>query len=264
MLSSIPGKVLMNGRCATDPFDQAVNVCQSCYGEFCGDCLLQVKGQRHPVCKECAIIASGVRPGARPAVRGDRKTVKRRRKALAEQQRDVAVFHYFDEEPKAESPVDEPIESMLATPPIEEPATGGPEAEAEAGFDAAYDRVETSVAGAAPSGVSAMEQLQSLRGQHPTGAAPTSNLAALKGLASVQPAEPEPMVAESQLPMPSLDLDPFTLKPIAAAPNDETPPAGQPASWTTKSLADIEEQTSASSSAEDGSEQPENGLFHSN
>ncbi len=88
----------MNGRCETDPFDQAVNVCPSCYGEFCPQCLVKTRGRKHPLCRECAIVASGVRSGAKPVPRGDRKTAKKRRTAL--QKAPVAEsFRYFDAEP---------------------------------------------------------------------------------------------------------------------------------------------------------------------
>ena len=77
-------KVSMNGRCENDPFDQARNVCGLCYGEFCPNCLLDVKGRKHPLCKECAVISSGIRGGSKQAIRGPKRTADARRKALAE------------------------------------------------------------------------------------------------------------------------------------------------------------------------------------
>ena len=74
----------MNGRCENDPFDQARNVCGLCYGEFCPTCLVDVKGRKHPLCRECAIAASGVRAGAKPVNRGPKRTAAARRKALQE------------------------------------------------------------------------------------------------------------------------------------------------------------------------------------
>ena len=88
----------MNGRCETDPLDRAVDVCNSCYGEFCAACLARPKGHRHPVCTECTLIASGVRGKAQPQNKGSRRTAKKRREALKEQRstEDEKVFAYFD------------------------------------------------------------------------------------------------------------------------------------------------------------------------
>ena len=88
-------KDLMNGRCETDPFDQARNVCGLCYGEFCLSCLVNVKGRKHPLCKECAIIASGIRAGAKPTMRGPKRTAPARRKALLEAPVQDS-FQFFD------------------------------------------------------------------------------------------------------------------------------------------------------------------------
>jgi hypothetical protein len=86
----------MYGRCETDPFDQAVDVCGSCYGEFCAACLVKTKGRKDPVCKECTIIASGVRPGAKPLIRGAKKTAAARRRTLRETPPAPPPFEYFD------------------------------------------------------------------------------------------------------------------------------------------------------------------------
>lgn len=75
-------KVSMNGRCETDPFDRAVDVCRVCYGEFCWSCLVEMKGRQQPTCRECALIVGGLRPKAKPRIRGSKKTVKARREAL--------------------------------------------------------------------------------------------------------------------------------------------------------------------------------------
>ncbi|MEL6981429.1 MAG: hypothetical protein AAFO29_03290 [Actinomycetota bacterium] len=112
----------MYGRCETDPFDQATDVCDSCYGEFCAGCMVTTKGRKHPICKECTIIVSGVRPGAKPLLRGSKKTANKRRKALKEAPQAARAFEYFDEDGSSEAtnpsaPLDtEPIE-----PPVEEP-----------------------------------------------------------------------------------------------------------------------------------------------
>ncbi len=88
----------MNGRCETDPFDQARNVCGLCYGEFCLGCLMDVKGRKYPLCRGCAIIASGVRAGAKPALRGPKRTAAARRTALQEAPIQVS-FQFFDAAP---------------------------------------------------------------------------------------------------------------------------------------------------------------------
>lgn len=84
----------MNGRCETDPFDQAINVCGMCYGEFCQSCLVMVRGRKHPLCKECAIVSAGLRAGGKAAVRGSRKTANARRQALAEAPRQDSFQFY--------------------------------------------------------------------------------------------------------------------------------------------------------------------------
>lgn len=89
----------MNGRCETDPLDGAVDVCDSCYGEYCDNCLVRPKGRRHPVCTDCALIASGVRGNAKPKLIGSKRTAKKRREALSAQPDDPStVFQYFDSE----------------------------------------------------------------------------------------------------------------------------------------------------------------------
>ncbi len=87
----------MYGRCETDPFDQAIDVCDSCYGEFCESCLVTTKARKHPICKECALISSGIRPGAKPLLRGSKRTAAERRKGLREAPIEVRSFAYFDD-----------------------------------------------------------------------------------------------------------------------------------------------------------------------
>ena len=87
----------MNGRCESDPFDQAIDVCPSCYGEFCSQCLVETKVRKHPLCRECALIVSGLRGGGKPVVRGDKKSADQRRAAL-KQKPVTKAFEYFDVE----------------------------------------------------------------------------------------------------------------------------------------------------------------------
>ena len=88
----------MNGRCETDPLDKAVDVCDRCYGEFCDSHLLHPKGRKHPLCSECALMASGVRGSSKVVYRGARKTAKKRRKELQEatESAEAHVFEFFD------------------------------------------------------------------------------------------------------------------------------------------------------------------------
>ena len=89
----------MNGRCETDPFDRAVDVCRMCHGEFCWTCLVETKGNEHPLCRDCALIVGGLRPKTKPKIRGDKKTAKARRKQLRQardQPRSATGFTYFD------------------------------------------------------------------------------------------------------------------------------------------------------------------------
>lgn len=90
----------MNGRCETDPFDRAVDVCRICFGEYCWTCLVEPKGRQQPMCRECALIVGGLRPKAKPRVCGSKKTVKARRAALKESReaprQHGASFTFFD------------------------------------------------------------------------------------------------------------------------------------------------------------------------
>ncbi len=86
----------MNGRCETNPLDQAINVCGTCYGDFCDACLVTLKGRKHPTCKECALIVSGVKGSAKPEIRGSRRTAKERREAYKSLPPEEKVFEYFD------------------------------------------------------------------------------------------------------------------------------------------------------------------------
>ena len=113
----------MNGRCETDPFDQAIDVCGSCYGEFCRNCLVTTKRRKRPMCKDCAIVASGVRTGAKPTIRGDKKTADERRSAL-QSAPEQESFQYFDEAPLVADPpaIDHPeVETEEADPVPAEP-----------------------------------------------------------------------------------------------------------------------------------------------
>lgn len=121
----------MNGRCETDPFDQAINVCGLCYGEFCQSCLVSVRGRKHPLCKDCAILSAGLRAGAKPASRGSRKTAKARRQALAEAPRQEG-FQYFEPKPPAGRPTAGSDESASTETPERRSDDKAPAAEPDA------------------------------------------------------------------------------------------------------------------------------------
>lgn len=94
----------MNGRCETNPLDQATNVCGTCYGDFCDACLVTLKGRKNPTCKDCAIIASGVRGSAKPELRGSRSTAAERRRAYQAVPSEEKVFEYFDTSTEVKEP----------------------------------------------------------------------------------------------------------------------------------------------------------------
>jgi hypothetical protein len=75
----------MEGRCERHLFDQAIDLCERCGAEFCGDCLVYSFGpKKPPYCLPCAVEQAGVRKGAiRPAVsRRDRKRLVHEREKL--------------------------------------------------------------------------------------------------------------------------------------------------------------------------------------
>lgn len=76
----------MDGRCERHLFDQAVDLCGRCGGEYCPDCLVYSFGpSKPPFCLPCAVEAAGVRQGAgfrAPGGRKERKELRRRREAF--------------------------------------------------------------------------------------------------------------------------------------------------------------------------------------
>lgn len=114
----------MNGRCENHHLERAIDVCDKCYGEFCGDCLQHPKSRRLPWCTDCALIASGVRPRGQLQLRGARGTAKKRRRALREQDTSSPTgFNYFDivsrdrkGEPIDDKPEAEPVAAAADEP----------------------------------------------------------------------------------------------------------------------------------------------------
>lgn len=76
----------ITGLCRDHTFETAEEVCRRCGMEFCEMCVLYPKGAGKPLCKECAMIAGGVRNHAsRPEM--PKRDLKRKVKAFAEKRR---------------------------------------------------------------------------------------------------------------------------------------------------------------------------------
>ncbi len=114
----------MNGHCDFHTFERAVDVCGLCFGDLCHNCALPMKGRKDTVCKECTLAVSGVRGSAKPKPRGDRRTVKQRRKEYAEAEPAEDFFQYFD--------TDLPDDVLY-------PAVDAPSGDADGGGDDATD-----------------------------------------------------------------------------------------------------------------------------
>jgi len=103
----------MNGRCASDPLDQAIDVCDVCYEEFCQSCLVTIRGRKHPLCRECALSVAGIKGRTRRKRRGSRRTAKRRRQQLADAARDRnPSFAFFNDPPATDTDNDEGPDSL--------------------------------------------------------------------------------------------------------------------------------------------------------
>lgn len=224
----------MYGRCETDPFDQAIDVCDSCYGEFCASCLVTTKSRKHPICKECALIESGIRPGAKPLLRGSKRTAAERRRSLRDAPTTPRNFSYFDDGESASdgeagaipaallgvdrdsAAADEPTteldgddRSSTGAGPAEHP-DGGPESTDPTGPDPVGD-------GSVGSDADSEER------RHPF----------LPNSALVEPAVTEPAPAPAPAPTGMAALAehagrPTTPEPIDAVSIDEPPPWASP------------------------------------
>lgn len=73
--------------CMKHLFERAERFCGHCGNMFCDDCLVQPFKNKAPLCKECAMVAAGIRSvgKSRPAM--TRKDIKSRQKELAKSQR---------------------------------------------------------------------------------------------------------------------------------------------------------------------------------
>ncbi|MEM7142970.1 MAG: hypothetical protein AAF548_18240 [Actinomycetota bacterium] len=69
------------GLCQHHTFESSQDVCRRCGGEYCEMCLVFPFGNARPLCKECAMVAGGVRNHAtRPEMA--KRDVKRKVKAF--------------------------------------------------------------------------------------------------------------------------------------------------------------------------------------
>ena len=74
-------------RCMTHLFEKGDRICGHCGNLFCADCLVQPFPKKPPLCKNCAIIASGIRShGLRQPARS-RKEIKAMYKAQEQAER---------------------------------------------------------------------------------------------------------------------------------------------------------------------------------
>jgi hypothetical protein len=83
----------LTGLCRDHSFETAENLCRRCGLEYCELCMVYPFGAKKPLCKECAMVAGGVRShAARPEM--PKRDVKRRVKqweARADKKRSVAA-----------------------------------------------------------------------------------------------------------------------------------------------------------------------------
>ena len=79
----------ITGLCEDHSFESAEEVCRRCGGEFCELCLVYPFGAAKPMCKECAMVAGGVRShSSRLEMKG--REVKRKIKAFEQRRRRTA------------------------------------------------------------------------------------------------------------------------------------------------------------------------------
>ncbi|MDH5519216.1 MAG: hypothetical protein OEZ14_01665, partial [Acidimicrobiia bacterium] len=91
------------------------------------------------VCKDCALTVSGVRGSGKPEVRGDRRTVKSRRKAYAATEQPEDFFQFFDAGLPADALVAGPPPPPVSKSDREKAAAESSSAESADGSSAAAD-----------------------------------------------------------------------------------------------------------------------------
>ncbi len=202
----------MNGRCETDPFDRAVDICRICYGEFCWTCLVETKGRTQPMCRECALIVGGLRPKAKPRIRGSKKTVKARREALREAREAPrhhgANFTFFDVGDDHNFVGFQDLGSSRATQKPE-PVSDAPPPEVKES--------------------PAVQRLDSIRRADRQGSPDADQFVQDDPAVSAAPSPPPPPLP-GQTPMPATaDGEQFTLETYTPEPEDRNPVASDPA-----------------------------------
>lgn len=117
----------ITGLCRDHTFETAEAVCRRCGMEFCEMCLLFPRGASKPLCKECAMIAGGVRNhGSRPEM--PRRELKRKVKAFdarrkAPMAKPAAMADVEITDPVLQDPL-EPTEEDLERVPMPTPDDG--------------------------------------------------------------------------------------------------------------------------------------------
>ena len=92
----------MDGRCERHLFDQAVDRCGRCGGEFCHTCVVYSFGpKKPPFCLPCAVEAAGVRSGA-----GSAPAISRRERKRLEKERVATLKAQAASAPPAPEPFD--------------------------------------------------------------------------------------------------------------------------------------------------------------
>ncbi|MEM9656023.1 MAG: hypothetical protein AAGA65_28310 [Actinomycetota bacterium] len=193
-----------------------------CYGEFCWNCLVETKGRQKPMCRECALVVSGLRPKSKAQIRGSKKTVKERREALRAAReaprQGLANFTFFDMEedgqlptpPDWEPPPPDPLEEPVHA--ISEMSAQDPIAADVLSETARDDHFLVSDEATSAGAESAIQRLTNMRETRET--AETGELTASTVVSDHQPPW-GPTTAEAE-PTPSpLDADP---SPVDAEP----------------------------------------------
>lgn len=117
----------LTGLCQEHSFETAENICRRCGLEYCELCLVFPFGAKKPFCKECAMVAGGVRSHAARAEM-TKRDIKRRVKAWgarnAGRQSAGAAAEAADSDPVLSDPL-APTEDDLQRVPSTVPANGG-------------------------------------------------------------------------------------------------------------------------------------------
>ncbi|MEQ8842751.1 MAG: hypothetical protein RIB98_17350 [Acidimicrobiales bacterium] len=110
----------LTGLCQDHSFETAENLCRRCGFEYCELCLVYPFGARRPLCKECAMVAGGVRhQGARPEMA--KRDVRRRVKAWDERRKRTTAGAAGEGDPILNDPLaptDEDLERVPVPTPV--------------------------------------------------------------------------------------------------------------------------------------------------